>query len=66
MHVTLHGNFSGPICSTDPVKVSKNAAGLVDYTRKKFFPWGVRVVCEWRHKWKTFWPPWPTLPSPGC
>jgi len=22
MHVALHGNFSGPVCSTDLVKVS--------------------------------------------
>ena len=32
---------------------------------KKFFAWGVRVFCEWRHKWRTFRPPWPTLPDPG-
>ena len=31
---------------------------------KKFFAWGVRVFCEWRHKRKTFRPPWPTLPGP--
>jgi len=29
-HVALRGNFSAPVCSTDPVKVSKNAASLVD------------------------------------
>ena len=22
--------------------------------------------CEWRHKWRTFWPPWPTSPGPRC
>jgi len=21
---------------------------------KKIFAWGVRVFCEWRHKWRTF------------
>jgi len=29
-HVALRGNFSAPVCSTDLVKVSKNAASLVD------------------------------------
>ena len=33
---------------------------------KKIFCLGVRFFCEWRHKWRTFWPPWPTLPGPGC
>jgi len=32
---------------------------------KKIFCLGVWVFCEWRHKWKTFRPPWPTLPGPG-
>ena len=32
---------------------------------KNFVLWGVSVVCEWRHKWRTFKPPWPTLPGPG-
>jgi len=63
--VALCGNFSGSVCSTDPVKVSKDAASLLVCTRKKFFCLGVRVFCEWRHKWKTFRPPWPTLLGPG-
>jgi len=32
---------------------------------KKIFCLGVRVFCEWHHKWRTFRPPWPTLPGPG-
>ena len=36
-HVTLFGNFSGPVCSTDLVKVSKDAANLLVCTRKKNF-----------------------------
>jgi len=32
---------------------------------KNLFAWGMRVFCEWRHKWRTFRPPWPTLPGPG-
>jgi len=27
-HVALRRNFSGPVCSTNPVKVSKDAASL--------------------------------------
>jgi len=39
--MALHGKFSGPVCSTDPVKVSKDAASLLVCTRKKFVAWGV-------------------------
>ena len=34
-------------------------------SKKNFLHGGVGVVCEWRHKWRTFRPPWPTLPGPG-
>jgi len=34
--VALRRNFSGPVCSTDPVKVSKDVASLLVCTRKKF------------------------------
>jgi len=30
-------NFSGPVSSTDPVKVTKDAASLLVCTRKKFY-----------------------------
>jgi len=63
--VALRGNFSGPVRSTDLVKVSKDAVSLLVCTRKKFFAWGMRFFREWRHKWKTFRPPWPTLPGSG-
>jgi len=36
MHVALRGNFSGPVCSTDPAKVSKDAASLLVCTQKNF------------------------------
>jgi len=48
-----------------PGKVSKDAASLLVCTRKKIFAWGVQVFCEWHHKWRTFRPPWPTLPGSG-
>jgi len=38
--VALHGNFSGPVCSTDLVKVSKDTASLLVCTQKKCFAWG--------------------------
>jgi len=53
-----------PICSTDPVKVSKDTASLLVCTWYNLFAWGLQVFCEWRHKWRTFRPPWPTLPGP--
>ena len=37
---------------------------LLVCTQKTIFCLGVWVFCEWRHKWKTFRPPWPTLPDP--
>jgi len=33
---------------------------------KKIFCLGVQVFCEWGHQWRTFRPPWPTLPGPWC
>jgi len=57
--MALHGNFSGPICFTDPVKVSKDAASFLVCTWKKIFCLGIVFFCEWRHKWRTFRPYWP-------
>jgi len=39
-HVALRWYFSGPVSSTDSVKVSKYAASLVACTRKKFLVGG--------------------------
>jgi len=33
--------------------------------KKQFFAWGCGFFCQWRHKWRTFWPSWPTSPGPG-
>jgi len=63
--VALHGNISAPVQVTDLVEASKDAASLLVCTRKNFFAWGMRVFCEWPHRWRTFRPPWPTLPGPG-
>jgi len=62
--MALRGNISAPVWVTDVVEASKDAASLLVCTRKNFCL-EVRVVCEWRHKWRTFRPPWPTLPGPG-
>jgi len=32
---------------------------------KKIFWLGLRIFCEWRYKWRTFRPPWPTSSGPG-
>jgi len=63
--VALRGNISAPARVTDLVEASKNVASLLVYTQKKFFALAVQVFCQWRHKWRTFTPPWPTLPGPG-
>jgi len=63
MHVTLHGNFSAAVRVMDLVEASKDMASLLVCTRKKFFFLGMWVFCECRHKWRTFWPPWPWAPT---
>ena len=66
LHVALHRNISGLVSVTDLVEVSKDLASLAVCTRKKkFFGWGMQFFCEWRHKWRTFRPPWPTSPGAG-
>jgi len=52
-------------CARELFNSSNGSASLVDCTRTKIFCLVVRVFCEWRHKWRTFRPPWPTLPGPG-
>ena len=66
MHVALCGNISVPVRVTDLVEASRYAASLLVYTRKKFFAWGVWVFVSDIITGGTFWPPWPTLPGPGC
>jgi len=41
-------------CARELFNSSNGSASLVDCTRKKFFGWGVRIVCDWRHKWSSF------------
>jgi len=64
-HVSLRRNISANVRVTDLVQVSKDVDSLLVCTRKNFFAWGVQVFCKWRHKWRTFRPPWPTLLGPG-
>jgi len=66
LHVALRGNFSGLVSATDTVKGLEDSAKSCSLQyEKKFFGWGVQIFCEWRHKWRTFRPPWPTSPGPG-
>jgi len=41
-------------CARELLKSSNGSASLVDCNRKKFFGWGVRIFCDWRHKWSSF------------
>ena len=52
-------------CARELFSGSNGSARLVDCTRKKIFCFGSALFFEWRRKWRTFWPPWPTLPGPG-
>ena len=41
-------------CARELFNGSNGSASLVDCTQKIIFAWGVRVFCEWRHKWSSF------------
>ena len=41
-------------CARELLNGSNGSASLVNCTWKKFFSWGVRIFCEWRHKWSSF------------
>ena len=41
-------------CARELFSGSNGSASLVDCTRKKCFGWGVRIFCDWRHKWSSF------------
>jgi len=41
-------------CATELFKPSNDSATLL-CTRKKCFGWGLRIFCEWHHKWSSFW-----------
>jgi len=41
-------------CARELFKSSNRSASLVDCTRKKIFWLGVRIFCDWRHKWSSF------------
>jgi len=42
-------------CARDLFKASNGLASLLVSTRKKIFGWGLRIFCEWRHKWSSLW-----------
>jgi len=41
-------------CARELFKGSNGSASLVDCTWKKIFCLGVRIFCDWRHKWSNF------------
>jgi len=48
-----------------PGKSLKRRAKSFSLHSKKYFLLGEYRFLERRHKWRTFWTPWPTLPGPG-
>jgi len=52
-HMSLRGNFSGPVSTTDQAKSSKDTASLVACTWKRiFWLWGADFLFEWHQKWR--------------
>ena len=41
-------------CARKLFKGSNGLASLLVCTRQKIFCWGLRIFCEWRHKWSSF------------
>ena len=41
-------------CARELFKGLNGSASLIDCARKNFFGWGVRIFCDWRHKWSSF------------
>ena len=42
-------------CPRELFKGSNESDNLLVCTQKKFFGWGLRIFCAWRHKWGSFW-----------
>ena len=49
-----------------PGKSLKRCGKSSSLNSKKMFCLGVWVFSEWHHKWRTFWPPWPTCLALGA
>ena len=49
----LHSSYTD--CATELFKPSNDSASSLLRTRKKCFGWGLRMFCEWHHKWSSFW-----------
>jgi len=52
--MALHARNLGAESGRELFKGSKDAASLLVCTWKKFFALGMRIFCEWHHKWRTF------------
>ena len=46
-------------------RVKRRSKSSSLHSKKNFLVGGCEFFCEWRHKWRAFRPPWPTLPGPG-
>jgi len=52
-------------CTRELFKGSNGSDSLLDCTQKNFFGWGLRMSCEWCHKWSSFQPFWLMLSGLG-
>jgi len=68
-HRNAHGFAWEFLCSCKGYEsgrsVQRHGKSSSLHSKKIFLVRGSRFF-EWRHKWRTFRPPWPTLPGPGC
>jgi len=65
LHVVLRGLNSGTESIRELFKCSKDSTHLPVCSEIFFSVLGFALFCEWRYKWRTFRPPWPTSPVPG-
>jgi len=63
-HMALCGHNSGTECAGELFKPSTDSTSLLACNEKNFFGFGFRIFCEWRYKWSTLRPLWPTSPGP--
>ena len=63
-HMALRRHNPGTKCIRELFKCSKDSASLVVCNEKNYVGFGFPIFCEWRHKWSSFRPLWPTSPGP--
>ena len=64
-HTWLCAGISPGKCYRPGLSVKRLGTSSRLHSKKNFCLGGGGFFCEWRHKWRTFRPPWPTLSGPG-